>query len=144
MWVLGRRASVVVVPGLLSTGLIVVVHGLSFSLACGIILDQESNLRLLHWQVDSLLLSHQRSSLPFFFFFFFFLGYFSSDICGTLKYFKSLSRIGWSVCGWGSTRWQRYLWAESAGALTGTHRCPCFLLAGGRPNPAYTWPQGHS
>ena len=66
----GARASAPAVPGLLSTGLIVVVPGLSFSLACGIIPDQESDPRLLPWQVASFPLSHQRSSLPFFFFFF--------------------------------------------------------------------------
>ena len=37
---------------------VVVVQELSCSVACGIFLDQESNPRLLHWQVDSLLLSH--------------------------------------------------------------------------------------
>ena len=35
------------------------VHGLSCSVAGGILLDQGSNLCLLNWQVDSLLLSHQ-------------------------------------------------------------------------------------
>ena len=38
---------------------IVGVHGLSCSEACGIFLDQGSNPCLLHWQVDSLPLSHQ-------------------------------------------------------------------------------------
>ena len=37
----------------------VVVHGLSCSKMCGIFPDQGSNLCLLHWQVDSLPLSHQ-------------------------------------------------------------------------------------
>ena len=36
------------------TGLVVVVHGLSWSLACGIFPDQESNLCLLPWQADCL------------------------------------------------------------------------------------------
>ena len=35
--------------------------GLSYSVACGIFLDQGSNTYLLHWQVDSLPLSHQGS-----------------------------------------------------------------------------------
>ena len=34
------------------------VHGLSCSVACGILPDQGLNLCLLHWQADSLLLSH--------------------------------------------------------------------------------------
>ena len=37
------------------------VHGLSSSKACGIFLAQGSNPCLLHWQADSLPLSHQRS-----------------------------------------------------------------------------------
>ena len=42
-------------------GSVAVVHGLSCSAACGIFPDQGSNLCLLHWQADSLLLSHQGS-----------------------------------------------------------------------------------
>ena len=53
--------SVVVALGLQSTGSGVVVHGLSCSMACGIFLYQASNLSLLHWQADSLPLSHQGS-----------------------------------------------------------------------------------
>ena len=37
------------------------MHGLGCSVACGIFLDQGSNPCLLHWQVDSLPLSHQES-----------------------------------------------------------------------------------
>ena len=51
----------------LSTSSAVVVHGLSCSAACGIFLDQGSNLCLLHWQVDSLPLSHQGSLMLFIF-----------------------------------------------------------------------------
>ena len=40
---------------------IVVSHGISCSSVCGIFPDQGSNLCLLHWQTDSLLLSHQGS-----------------------------------------------------------------------------------
>ena len=43
------------------TGSVAVVHGLSFSEACGIFLDQGLNPYLLHWQADSLPLSHQGS-----------------------------------------------------------------------------------
>ena len=50
-------ASVLLASGLESTGSIVVAHGLSGSTACGIFL----NPHLLHWQVDSLPLSHQAS-----------------------------------------------------------------------------------
>ena len=39
-------------------------HGLSCPKACGILLDQGSNSFLLHWQVDSLPLSHQGRPLP--------------------------------------------------------------------------------
>ena len=53
--------------GLWSNGSIVVVHRLSCSTACGIFLDQGSNPCLLHWQADSLLLSHQGSPSIFIF-----------------------------------------------------------------------------
>ena len=42
-------------------GSVVTAHGLSCSIARGIFLDQGSNPYLLHWQVDSLPLSHQGS-----------------------------------------------------------------------------------
>ena len=42
-------------------GLVVVAHRLSCSTVCGIFPDQGLNLCVLHWQVDSLLLSHQGS-----------------------------------------------------------------------------------
>ena len=45
---LGARASVVAVCGLQSAGLMVVVHGLSCSVVCGILPDQGSYLCLLH------------------------------------------------------------------------------------------------
>ena len=41
------------------------VHRLSCSTACGIFLDQGSNLCLLHWQMDLLPLSHQGSPVLF-------------------------------------------------------------------------------
>ena len=47
-----------------STDSVSVAHGLSCSTACAIFLDQGSNLCLLHWQMDSLLLSHQGSPCP--------------------------------------------------------------------------------
>ena len=43
------------------TGSVVVVHGLSCSLACEIFLDQGSNPCVLHWQADSCPLYHQGS-----------------------------------------------------------------------------------
>ena len=51
--------SIVVVPGLWHTGLTIGVQGLSCSATYRIFLDQESNPCLLHWQADSLPLSHQ-------------------------------------------------------------------------------------
>ena len=54
---------VFVAPGLQSTGSIVVAHGLSCSVACGIFTDQGLNPHLLHSQVDSLPLSHQGGPL---------------------------------------------------------------------------------
>ena len=55
------QGSAAVAPGLSSTGSIVVAHGLSCSLACGIFPNQGSNLCLLHWQADSYPLDHQGS-----------------------------------------------------------------------------------
>ena len=52
-------ASLVAAPELWSTGSVAVVYGLSSSEACGIFLDQGLNPCLLHWQADSLPLSHQ-------------------------------------------------------------------------------------
>ena len=53
----GTWAQELWLPGLYGTGSGVVAHRLSCSTACGIFLDQGSNLCLLHWQVDSLPLS---------------------------------------------------------------------------------------
>ena len=50
---LQHAGSVVMAPGLQSIGLVVVVHGLSCSVACGIFPDQGSNSCPLHWQADS-------------------------------------------------------------------------------------------
>ena len=55
------QASVIAAPGLQSTSSVVVAKGLSCFTACEILLDQGLNLCLLHWQVDSLPLSHQGS-----------------------------------------------------------------------------------
>ena len=63
-WALAHVGSVVVAPRLWSTGSTVVVLGLSCSKACEIFPDQESSLCLLHWQADSLPLSHQGSPVP--------------------------------------------------------------------------------
>ena len=43
-------------------------HRVSCSMACGIFLDQGSNPCILHWQVDSLPLSHQGSPITIFLF----------------------------------------------------------------------------
>ena len=68
-WPLGAWASVVVVRGCRSCGLwstasVVVVQGFSCSVVCGIFPNQGLNPCPLHWQADSLPLSHQGS--PFF------------------------------------------------------------------------------
>ena len=60
---LQQVGSVVVAHRLWSTYLVAVAHGLSCSVACGIFLDQGLNTCLLHWQVDSLPMSHQGSPL---------------------------------------------------------------------------------
>ena len=62
----GTRALAVAVPGLQSTGSIVVAHGLTCSTPGGIFPEQGSNSCLLHWQVESLPLSHQGSPANFF------------------------------------------------------------------------------
>ena len=49
--------------GLQRTGSVVVAHGLSYFLAWGIFPYQGSNSHLLHWQADSLPLSHQGSPI---------------------------------------------------------------------------------
>ena len=51
-------------PGLQSAGIVVVMHGLSRSMACGIFPDQGLNPCLLHWEADSSPLSHQGSPNP--------------------------------------------------------------------------------
>ena len=48
-------------PRLESTDSIVTAQGLSSSEPCGIFLDQELNPCLLHWQADSLPLSHHKN-----------------------------------------------------------------------------------
>ena len=63
LWSTGSRASLAAARGLRSFGSQALEHRLSSccSKACGIVPDQGSNPRLLHWQADSLPLSHQRS-----------------------------------------------------------------------------------
>lgn len=56
LWLLGL---VTVAPRLCGTGSVVTGHRLYGSVACGVFLDQESNLCLLRWQADSLLLNYQ-------------------------------------------------------------------------------------
>ena len=60
-WLQGTRTSAVAIPGLQSTGSILVAHGLSCFLACGIFLGQGSNPHFLYGQVNSLPLSPQGS-----------------------------------------------------------------------------------
>ena len=59
--VVAACGSVVAAHGLQSTASVVVVHGPSCPVACGIFPDQGSNPCLLHQQPDSLPLSHQGS-----------------------------------------------------------------------------------
>ena len=61
VWHLGHVGSVVVVPGFWNTGLVIMVHRLICSRACGIFLDQGSKSCLWHWQTNSLPLSYQGS-----------------------------------------------------------------------------------
>ena len=55
----GAQVSAIVVLRFRSTCSTGVAHGLSNFEACGIFPDQELNPCLLHWQADSLPLSHQ-------------------------------------------------------------------------------------
>ena len=48
----GAWAAEVGAAGLQRTDLVVVMHGLDCSTACGVFLDQDSNPCLLHWQLD--------------------------------------------------------------------------------------------
>jgi len=59
--VVATHGSGIAALGLLSTGSIVVAHRLSCFEACGISPDRGSNPYLLHWQANSLPLSHQGS-----------------------------------------------------------------------------------
>ena len=62
----GAQASVDAAPRLHSTSSVVAERGLSCSMAYGIFWDQGWNLCLLHWEADSLSLSHQGSPIyPF-------------------------------------------------------------------------------
>ena len=62
MWALGRTG--LSICSSWSAGSVVVVHRLSCPVACEILPDQGSVLCLLHWQADSLPLSHQASPQP--------------------------------------------------------------------------------
>ena len=78
LWHMG---SVVLAPELLEhTGSVVVAHRLSCSKACRIFPDQGLNLCFLHWQVNSVSPSHQRSPFDLIFYWvvcFFILSYMS-------------------------------------------------------------------
>ena len=58
MWSTGSEGAG---PGFYRTGSVAVAHRLSCSTVCGIFPSQGSNPCLLHWQADSLPLSHQGS-----------------------------------------------------------------------------------
>ena len=51
------------VPGLKSTGTVIVMHRLSCPVARGIFQDQGYNLCLMHWQADCLPLNHLGSPI---------------------------------------------------------------------------------
>ena len=72
-----RMGSVVMACRLQSAGSIVVAHGLSCSMACGVFPNQCLNQCPLHWQADSQPLLHQGS--PFYLFYIIFHGL-SQDI----------------------------------------------------------------
>ena len=57
--------SLAAAPGLERSGPVAVAQGLSCSPTRGLFLEQGLNLRLLHWEADSLLLSHQGSPRGF-------------------------------------------------------------------------------
>ena len=82
----GSRAAGAAARGLSSFGSQALEHGLSSccSKACGIVPDQGLNPRLLHWQADSLPLSHQRSLSIFYLYFIIFISY-----CWVLLYIFS-------------------------------------------------------
>ena len=61
VWPLEPADSVVVALRLESTGLVLMIHRLCCSAACGIFPGQGSNPCLLHWQADSLPVSYQGS-----------------------------------------------------------------------------------
>ena len=63
----GARASRCRAQALGRAGSVAVAHGLSCSASHEIFSDQGSNPCLLHWQVGSLPLSHQRSPILLFF-----------------------------------------------------------------------------
>ena len=60
-WALGHAGFSSCSSWTLEHRLKVVIQGLSCSAACGIFMDQGSNPCFLHWQANSLLLSHQES-----------------------------------------------------------------------------------
>ena len=65
--VVAACGSVVAAPGFWCTDSVVVADGFSCSAACGILMDQGLNPCLLHWQADSLPVSHQGSLIAHFF-----------------------------------------------------------------------------
>ena len=108
---LDARASVVVATGLKSTGSTVVVHWLSCCGACGIP-DRESNSCLLHWQVHSLPLRHQKNHL-------FLCIFFSFD------FFSDLSVIGSTLFSLCVCVWFFFFYSSFAVSDIISHFSPC-------------------
>ena len=63
VWVSEASVSEGLTGGFVVAGSLSVAHGLSRPMACGIFLDQGSNLSPLHWHVDSESVGHQGSLL---------------------------------------------------------------------------------
>ena len=107
-WALGMQPSVVAAcgfsrcaPRLLSTGSVVVVllsSGISCLETCGIFLAQGSNLCLLHWQVNSLPLSHQGSPIVIFVHSFIFIIFLLSIFCHSLNLIQFIRFSNVSLC----------------------------------------------
>ena len=77
-------------------------------MARGLVLYQGLNSCLLHWQADSLPLSHQGSPKVYFFSFFF------KKSSPLLLEALSLARVGHSVCGKPALVWHARVWVNTA------------------------------
>ena len=73
--------------------------------------------------------------------FFFFLGYFSSEICGSLKYFKSF-QLDWVECVWvGEYPFAEVPLGRICRSFNWDPSMPPFPPSRSEAQP---WPQGHS